>query len=115
MRKYRGYVVIGLVALVVAIIALALSLQYTIDKSRYRWVCSQVVCEEYMSQQEWINRYCSLNESNEFNCNVLINGQQAVVPLKWLNVSSIQECKKYRCIQEMVVRNANYTISIPTS
>lgn len=110
MKGKKTYAWIGLVALVLSIIALALSLQSSVSKSNEQWVCSQVVCDKLMSQQEWVSQNCRLNASNEMNCLVNIYGRPAWVPLKALNLSNIRACAEYRCVQEMLVRPANYTI-----
>ncbi len=98
------------VAIVLGIIAIVVSIKASISSENSQWVCSQVVCDKYMTQEEWVNTFCELNASNEFNCRVNINGQQMMIPLKWLNLSNVRQCKEFRCVQEVLVRPANYTI-----
>ncbi len=76
-----------------------------------RWECGQTVCTRLMTQKEIVDRFCFLQEQ-KFVCSLNIDGRPAVVPLDALNLSSIQVCSEFRCVKEVMVRPANYSLNI---
>ncbi|MBD3389225.1 MAG: hypothetical protein GF416_09030 [Candidatus Altiarchaeales archaeon] len=77
------------------------------------WACSTWVCNRLMTPAEWINRYCFVQEQDTV-CGIRDQaGNNYVVPLNQLNVSAIQECAEFLCLQESLVRNASHILPAP--
>lgn len=76
------------------------------------WACNDLGCSSFMTPDEWVNQFCRLDADNNVVCTVDVNGQQALVPLSQLDLSQLQVCKEYVCVQEIKVRAANYSIDI---
>ncbi len=100
--QIAGYVV--LLAVVVFLISQNTSRNET-------WECGQTVCTSLMTQRAIVDRFCSMDERQKFQCSLNIDGRPAVVPLDSLNLSSIQVCSEFTCVKEVMVRPANYTVN----
>ncbi len=80
------------------------------------WRCSRAVCEEFIDGREWAKQNCDIkpvgvNGTNALVCPVVINNQQYEIPIENLNLSAIQQCVKYRCVEETPYRAVNYTLN----
>jgi len=108
MKMQTVFTIVSLVALTLSLITIIYMSTLPLEGE---WRCSQIVCSRFMTQDEWVKNFCFLNESaGEMYCNVLINNVPYTVPLSMLNLSSITQCSEYKCIEEVRVRKANYTI-----
>ena len=77
------------------------------------WACLRLVCIRQMTQDEWTSKYCRSDQGQTW-CKVQTeNGTNYVVPLQNLNLSVINECGEYACMQEALVRNASYRLLAP--
>lgn len=76
------------------------------------WECVQTECTRLMTQNEIVDRFCFMDEQQKFQCSLNIDGQPALMPLDMLNLSNIQVCSEFRCLKEMMVRPANYSVNI---
>jgi hypothetical protein len=75
------------------------------------WACNGLVCTRYMTSEEWVGRYCYLAD-DAMVCILQTQQGQIIVPLSQLNLSAVRECAQYHCMQEVLVRNASYTIPV---
>lgn len=82
------------------------------------WVCTQQICSaSEPAGENWAQQNCGLvNDSAGVPieaCAVVIDGQQQIVPRSSINLSAIQQCTEFTCVQEVRVRNVNYTFEPP--
>ena len=74
------------------------------------WACNGLVCTRFMNPQEWVNKYCAI-QNGETLCRVSFpDGGNYILPVGQLNLTAIRECAEYLCTQEVMVRNASYLI-----
>ena len=82
-----------------------------------QWVCAQTACaRSEPAGQAWAQENCGTITDNQTGeivqaCRVTINGEEQVVRRDALNLSAIRTCLEYRCVQEVQVRPANYTVN----
>jgi hypothetical protein len=81
-----------------------------LDKSY--WACNGMVCNRFMTPQEWVNKNC-YNQNGQNLCVVKTPQGNLVYPLNALNLTAIRDCAEYLCLQEVIVRNASYIIPAP--
>ena len=110
--KAKNLLLVGL--LLVAVFASACTTSPTgnaVLGDDVEWQCSQVACEEFITGQQWAQENCVQN-GGETVCPVVdqTTGQQVLVPLENIDLSQIQQCVSFVCVQETPVRPANYTI-----
>ncbi len=75
------------------------------------WKCSAVECTSFVKGQEWIDKNCFLLENQEV-CKININNIDQVIPLQNINLSLVQQCVEFRCVEEIKIRNASYKINL---
>ena len=80
----------------------------------HEWVCVQEVClESAPAGDAWAQENCGEIETQEGErivaCALVIDGVEQLVPLTSLNLSAIQTCTLYQCLQEVPVRATDYT------
>jgi len=85
--------------------------QDELTKGAY-WACNGLVCSKMLTPQEWVSKYCA-QKDNQILCSVRTTQGDIDYPLTALNLSAIKECTEYTCLQEVMVRNASYTILPP--
>jgi hypothetical protein len=77
------------------------------------WACNGLVCQRYMTREEWMTKYCYVQDGRSI---CAVRTQQGLIgyPLEMVNVtaSAAKECAVYQCQQEVLVRNASYTIPV---
>ncbi|MEM7819680.1 MAG: hypothetical protein QXD48_02520 [Candidatus Aenigmatarchaeota archaeon] len=76
-----------------------------------RWKCSAVNCTKMLTGIEWANQNCFV-AGNQTLCKLVINNQNQLIPIEYLNLSAIQQCIEFRCIEEIKIRNVDYVINI---
>ena len=76
------------------------------------WACNGLVCDRFYTPQEWINKFCFVQD-NQNVCLLQTPEGEYIVPMDQVNVSAIQQCAQYLCLQEIMVRNASYVIPAP--
>ena len=119
--------ILATVALIIAVIALAVSLipvstSVTGGAVTFRtttnvtgnmtfgepeWQCFAQECVRFVTGQEWVNQNCVLNETGDFNCAVIVNNQPIVVPLSAINVNTVSSCAETICTLEILTRAVN--------
>ncbi|MFH0862167.1 MAG: hypothetical protein V1875_03975 [Candidatus Altiarchaeota archaeon] len=78
-----------------------------------QWTCSNLLCTRQMTQAEWMTRYC-VKQDDKIWCRIRIdNGTPYIIPIENLNLSIINECGEYICLQESLSRNASYRLLAP--
>ncbi len=84
-----------------------------INYTRSDWQCSTVACGRVITAEEWINQNCYASPSNinEIVCTVNINNTKQLVPLSMIDTTTLAQCLEPVCVQEVRVRNVNYTIT----
>ncbi len=75
------------------------------------WACNGLVCARYMTPQEWVARFCFARDGQNL-CSVNTPQGPMDIALSALNLSAIQDCAEYTCVQEVLVRNASYAIPV---
>ena len=75
------------------------------------WACNGLVCSRYMTPEEWAGKYCYVQDA-AMVCILRTQQGQIIVPAGQLNLSAVRECAEYRCMQEVLVRNASYMIPV---
>lgn len=75
------------------------------------WKCSAVECTNFVTGQEWVNRNCSLLNNQEV-CKVNVNNIDQLIPLQNINLSLVQQCIEFKCVEEIKIRNASYKINL---
>ncbi len=113
--RNKQFNVLLALGVVVALILSIVAILTTTPKQKETWKCVRATCAEFYTQEEWISNNCYLNASNKFICRVVFNNQQVEVPLEKLNLSTLRECKVYRCLEEIRVRPVNYTFTLNTT
>ncbi|MEM4244755.1 MAG: hypothetical protein QW404_00220 [Candidatus Nanoarchaeia archaeon] len=98
------------------LIVLALLVWAVFDITNYLkadWQCSTVTCGKVVTAEEWINQNCytSPTDSNQIVCTVNINNTKQLVPLNMIDTTTLTQCIEPVCVQEVMVRNVNYTIT----
>lgn len=84
-----------------------------------QWVCAQTACaQSEPAGQAWAQENCGTITDNQTGqtvqaCRVTIDGQEQVVRQDALNLSAIRNCLEYVCVQEVKVREANYSVNEP--
>lgn len=111
-KQHQIIVLYVLVALLVAWIVYVTAAQREQDV----WVCSSVVCSKVIGPQEWESQNCFETADDEGNlrpvCRVTIDGVPRIVPRADLNLSGVQGCGQYSCVQEVRARAVNYTLDV---
>lgn len=79
----------------------------------YSWRCSAVQCAEFMDGVTWAEKYC-LPNGNQTVCPVIVDGAQLLVPIESINLSAVQQCSRFVCVEEQLFRSVNYTINVTT-
>ena len=80
------------------------------------WVCVQETCiESEPAGEEWAAQNCGEVETDQgeivMACVLVIDGIEQLVPMDALNLSAIQSCTLYQCLQEVPVRQTDYTFT----
>ena len=99
------------------IVAIAVALFALNPAGQGRWQCSQVACSKFISPDEWRSNNCfmtQINEQDQEVCRVDIDCKNQLVSAGIINFSALAQCMEFRCVQEVMVRNANYTINMTT-
>jgi len=73
------------------------------------WACNGLVCNRFYTPQEWVNKYCGMQDGQPI-CRVKTAQGDYIYPMNALNVSAIRECAEFICLQEVLVRNASYIL-----
>ncbi len=94
--------------IVLAVLVVLVGFQY-LQETNTKWECLQTECSGFISEEEIAAQVCYETEEGTL-CNLNVDGQNVVVPLSNLNLTGIQFCKEFTCVQEIKVREANYTI-----
>ena len=76
------------------------------------WACNGLVCNRYMTAQEWVNKNCFLQD-NQAICRIRTQQGDFSYPLSAINLTAVRDCAEYLCLQEVLVRNASYMIKAP--
>ena len=108
--------IIALYALVIALFVFVLAINQSPSALDEDWVCVQEVCVESAPAGEaWAEQNCGEVETEQGDvivaCALVIDGVQQVVPIDALNLSAIEACTQYQCLQEVRVRPVNYTFT----
>lgn len=111
-KKTIHFLILYVLVLGVFVFALTSSL-YSADEE---WVCVQDVCvASEPAGEAWAQENCGEVETDDGEfivaCALVIDGVEQLVPIDTLNLSAIQVCTQYQCLQEVRVRPANYTFS----
>ncbi|MEM5793313.1 MAG: hypothetical protein QXY45_03060 [Candidatus Aenigmatarchaeota archaeon] len=93
---------------------IALTALYLKQTTQEKWVCNLLNCTKTITGEEWAKDNCFLM-GNEEVCRLAVNGQNQLVYKKNLNLSAIQQCVEYNCIQEIKIRTTNYKYNITQS
>lgn len=72
------------------------------------WLCSAYTCSDEQTGTEWANENCEVTEQGTV-CPVTVDGQQEMIPLQQLNLTNVNVCQEYTCIEETPSRTTNYT------
>ena len=110
MKKNSGIIVYAILFLWLGI----LTTLYLKDYSREKWRCSLLNCTKSVTGEEWAKENCFLANNQEV-CKVSINGVNQLIEKERLNLTAIQQCIEYRCIEETKIRTANYIYNITSS
>lgn len=99
--------------LAVPIMALLVWAAVDFNTARGGWQCAQVACGKTITAEEWVNQNCYPlpQNNNEIVCTVTINNTAQLVPLRTIDTNSLNRCLDPVCVQEVRVRNANYSIN----
>ena len=100
----------GIVAGVILIWLCALTF-LTINTSDEQWKCSLVNCTASITGEEWAKDNCFVANNQEV-CKLLVDGVNQLIPKDSLNLTAIQQCTEYVCIEETKIRTTNYIINI---
>jgi hypothetical protein len=73
--------------------------------SNSEWKCIAEQCVEYLSGDDWVDRYCKVREGKVL-CEITYQGQQIELPIENIEVDKIKECSKYKCVSEVLIKNA---------
>ena len=92
---------IAIIALAIAVVSLPLSMTGNTVNTAGEWQCIAQQCSRWATGQEWVNRNCELNETGQFNCLLVINDQQVMLPLSIINVSAVRSCSEWECTMEV--------------
>lgn len=82
-----------------------------------QWVCVQEVCvADEPGGELWAQQNCGpvLDETTNQTvqaCQITIDGQTQVIAQSEINLSAIRNCIEFACVQEVPVRNVNYSLS----
>jgi hypothetical protein len=76
------------------------------------WACNGLVCDRFMSAQEWAQKFC-YSQDGETLCVIRTAQGPVAYPIQMLNLTAIKECAQYHCMQEVLVRNASYSLPAP--
>lgn len=90
---------------------IALTISYIKQLPNEKWKCSLVNCTDSITGEEWAKDNCFMANNQEV-CKVSIDGINQLVAKQGLNLSAIQQCIKYTCIEETKIRAANYIFNI---
>lgn len=94
--------------IVLVVLTILVGFQY-LQETNTEWECLQTECSAFMSEEEIISQICYQSEEG-IVCNLNVDGQDVVLPLDNLNLTGLQFCKEFTCVQEVKVRGANHTI-----
>lgn len=109
--------IIVLYALVaVAAVALIFLAMQDAPAAEGDWQCSNVICSQVSGPESWIAANCFDTavggNATVVVCRVVIDGQNNLIPLAELNLTDLQVCTEYTCVQEVLVRTANRTVNV---
>lgn len=104
-----------LIAVLGAWMVLATNTEVTTQESG-DWACLQTVCSQSEPGGElWAQENCGTIEDENGTlieaCSVVINGQEQIIQRNAINFSAIRSCTEYTCVQEIRVREVNYTVN----
>jgi len=88
-----------------------LTFLYLKSSTNEDWKCTLVNCTSFITGEEWATDNCFIANNQEV-CKLIIDGQNQLIPKQQLNISAIQQCTEYTCIEETKIRTTNYIINI---
>ncbi len=97
-------------ALIVAYIVATLHNPPTDTFDGSYWACSNAVCSRYLTEQEWTEKNCFIQDDIE-TCIIRTPQGNYVVPKDRINITSMRECAQVTCTQEVLVKDAEYKIT----
>ena len=109
--KHLRYAMMGGFALVVLWLVVLSGLYIQKGQVNTNWKCNLVNCTKYITGPEWAQANCFL-VGNLTACKVNVNGANQLIPLESLNLSAIQACSEYYCVEETNVRQVNYRLNV---
>ncbi len=104
---------VNIVLVVVLIWLGALTFSTFKPSSKESWRCSLVNCTKVIGGDEWAKDNCFLANNQEV-CRITVNGVNQLIPKQSLNLTAIQQCVEYKCIEETRVKSVNYVMNITT-
>lgn len=115
--KQRHFIVLYVLIAVLGVWMLLVSTQAATSSaaSDGEWVCLQTVCSQSEPGGElWAQENCGFIEDENGEqveaCQVVIDGEEQVIRKDAINLSAIRNCLEYQCVQEVKVRETNYTV-----
>lgn len=112
---HRHLLVLYVIVAIIGVWLLLLSTPDVTGDTQEEWVCLQQVCSQSEPGGDlWVQENCGVIEDDQGNpveaCQVVIDGVEQLVALQEINTSAIRNCVEYTCVQEVRVREANYTL-----
>ena len=92
------------IILIIALLSLFVGIQNYIKFMGSEWMCIKQECSSLMSESEWVNHFCKLDQNKDMICEFQINSENFRVPLKGLNVSQMTGCMNYTCSSEILTK-----------
>ncbi len=111
MERYNNHVIV--IYVLIALLA-AWTFYDLVTTEDEVWTCSNVICSSVAGPEEWTRQNCfdaATEQSVQTVCRVQVDGVPRIVPLADLNLSGVQVCSQYSCVQEVRVREVNYPVN----